>query len=442
MATSEQSIFARDALRRHRQEGTRLAVKARLWVLGTIMVLMPILNPSWTVLYFEAIALLFAAIGFVQLRLVNTKSVWAEVAVFSADFALLTVVLLAPRPYGAYDMPDVAIFRYVEFSYFFVYLALGTIAYSWQAIRIVAVLGALFWTVGVVVVVLTPDTHPSGAAVREALAAHPFLRSLIDPESPQIAARIQEVVLFALVAFTLSVTVKRFGDLLLEHVAVDRQRTNLSRYFSPNMIEELSANDNPLEEIRVQEIAVLFVDIVGFTTYANSRSPEEVIQTLRDFHARMEHAVFDNHGTLDKFLGDGVMATFGTPTPGKCDASNALKCARDMINAIEKWNLERVSDDSDQELSISIGIHYGPCVLGDIGGENRLEFAVIGDPVNIASRVEAKTREHGVNILLTEAFAARIRKETGEGGDPLIDFTRFNDQTIRGLTDAVTLYGL
>ena len=107
------------------------------------------------------------------------------------------------------------------------------------------------------------------------------------------------------------------------------------------MVDQLSHNDEPLKQVRTQNIAVLFVDIVGFTSYAADRSPEETIQTLREFHGRMETEVFRHHGTLDKYLGDGLMATFGTPVAGERDASNALECALAMIETIQKWNLER-----------------------------------------------------------------------------------------------------
>ena len=148
--TRQQSDFAHLALQRHRQEGIRLAVKARLWAIGAIMVLMPFLNPNWGVLYFEACALLLAAVALVQLRLVRNDRVWVEVVLFSVDFSLLTLILLVPSPFSSADLPLPAQFRLVEFGYFFIYLALGTLAYSWRAIRIIAVVGALIWIVGVV----------------------------------------------------------------------------------------------------------------------------------------------------------------------------------------------------------------------------------------------------------------------------------------------------
>ena len=93
------------------------------------------------------------------------------------------------------------------------------------------------------------------------------------------------------------------------------------------MVRELSQNDEPLKQVRTQNVAVMFVDIVDFTSLADGQDPQKVIETLREFHGSMERVVFDHGGTLDKYLGDGLMATFGTPFAGEADASNALKCA-------------------------------------------------------------------------------------------------------------------
>jgi len=156
------------------------------------------------------------------------------------------------------------------------------------------------------------------------------------------------------------------------------------------VVEELSKNDEPLKQVRAQSVAVLFVDIVGFTAFADGRTPEEVVSTLRQFHALMEREVFRHNGTLDKYLGDGLMATFGTPFAGDADASNALRCAQAMMTAADRWSDERKAAH-EAPIRVSFGLHYGPVVLGDIG-LTCLEFAVIGSTVNAASRLEALTR--------------------------------------------------
>jgi adenylate cyclase len=134
---------------------------------------------------------------------------------------------------------------------------------------------------------------------------------------------------------------------------------------------------------------------------AESVSPEELIEILRALHRRMERAVFDHGGTLDKYLGDGVMATFGTLNVGPDDAANALRCARAMLVETEEWNVRRRAGGFT-EVRLAVGVHYGPVVMGDIGSARRLEFAVIGDTVNVASRLEEATREVGCRLIVSD----------------------------------------
>ncbi len=144
----------------------------------------------------------------------------------------------------------------------------------------------------------------------------------------------------------------------------------------------------------------MFVDIVGFTKMAEQFSPEQIVSVLREFHARMETAVFEHNGTLDKFLGDGLMVTFGTPDPSPENAKNAVDCSLAMQQTITEWNSVRALQ-GQQPILLSIGIHYGEVVLGDIGSERRLEFAVLGDVVNVSSRLEALSRKLGAQVVVS-----------------------------------------
>ena len=221
---------------------------------------------------------------------------------------------------------------------------------------------------------------------------------------------------------TLALAVRRAQHLLLSHASLERERTNLARYFSPTVVQELSKNDEPLKQVRTQNVAVLFVDIVGFTAYADGKNPEEVIGTLREFHGLMEHQVFEHGGTLDKYLGDGLMATFGTPFAGISDAWNALKCAQAMIVAVADFNREREAR-GETPIRAGLGLHYGSVVLGDIGA-HRLEFAVIGTTVNAASRLEALTRQLGCALVASDALIDQVRAEIGEAETLLAQLVR------------------
>jgi adenylate cyclase len=223
----------------------------------------------------------------------------------------------------------------------------------------------------------------------------------------QMDLRLQEVIIFILVAGTLTLKGWRTNQLILQQAKLAEERANLSRYFAPTVVDLLAGGARDLRQARTHEIAVMFVDLVGFSRYAETRPDAEVVAYLRRYYATIEKAVFDNSGTLDKYLGDGVMATFGTPTPGPQDALNALRAARAIIAAIDAM----AADDGSGEappLRVSVGLHFGRVTIGDVGPDRRLEFAVIGDTVNVASRLESATREVGCRILCSDDLMQQV----------------------------------
>ncbi|MDH3739000.1 MAG: adenylate/guanylate cyclase domain-containing protein, partial [Alphaproteobacteria bacterium] len=200
----------------------------------------------------------------------------------------------------------------------------------------------------------------------------------------------------------------------------------------PNIVDQLAEADNPFAEVRTQSVAVLFADIVDFTKMAEQVTPQEIVEMLRAYHKRTERIVFENNGTLDKFLGDGVMATFGTPTESADDAGNALACARELIAEISEWNELRKASGFPT-VRLSIGVHYGPVVRGDIGTERRLEYAVLGDTVNVASRLEELTRTLQCSIVASDALVRQMR-DSGDGRAEVLlaDFSKREPQQLRG----------
>ena len=355
------------------------------------------------------------------------------------DLALLTFVAVVPNPFGAGHWPVAMQYHFDIFIYFFVVLSGAILAYSWRTVVAVGTWTSALWIAGMVWVWWQPDRNPElTARIAAATGSDEKLFQLISPNSIVLGARIQEIVVFMIVALTLAVAVRRGNNLLIRHAAVERERGNLARYFSPNVVEELSKNDEPLKQVRTQNVAVLFVDIVGFTAFADAHTPEEVVHTLRAFHALMEQDVFRHSGTLDKYLGDGLMATFGTPFAGEADASNALRCAQAMMAAADRWNNRR-NTAGEPPIRVSFGLHYGPVVLGDIG-LTCLEFAVIGSTVNAASRLESLTRTLDCALVASDDLVRQAKTELDSQEAVFRPLMARAPQTIRGLEQPIAVW--
>jgi adenylate cyclase len=225
-----------------------------------------------------------------------------------------------------------------------------------------------------------------------------------------------------------------------QRAAAERARNNLSRYFSPNLVEMLAERDEPLGAVRRQTVAVLFADIVGFTSMAEQMMPEAVVRMLRQYHERMTAPIFACGGTIDKYIGDEIFAVFGVPEATVEDAANALKCANMMLKVLEYWNEEREAR-GEPPLAIGIGVNYGPAVLGDVGSEHSFSFTVIGDTVNTASRLQRLTRSLETPLVVGDALVDAVKSGASETAAALAgQLHDRGEQALRGRTGPVRIW--
>jgi adenylate cyclase len=204
--------------------------------------------------------------------------------------------------------------------------------------------------------------------------------------------------------------------------------TNLfGQHVSPQVVERLlAAGAGAASETR--QVAVMFVDIRGFTAAAKSRAPQEVVARLDRAFAVLVDIVDRNGGIVNKFLGDGFLALFGAPFDDPNAANRALTAAREMLAATEADN-----GGSDWPLRIGIGLHLGDVVAGNVGSPRRKEYTVIGDTVNFASRIEALNKDHGSQLLISDALYRAV-------GTDAADASTLNGIAVRGYEEAVTVW--
>ena len=194
--------------------------------------------------------------------------------------------------------------------------------------------------------------------------------------------------------------------------SADFEKNNivLGRYFSPdikNEIEQTGLNftkDGP----KNLNVAVLFTDIVGFTKLSEQMKPNDVLQLLSEYQSIMVDCIFEFNGTVDKFIGDAVMANFGTPKSYGNDAQNAFDCAKKMKVILNEWNKNKIGKNL-KVINHRIGIHYGECIVGNVGGEKRVEYTVLGDTVNVASRLCDLSKNFNNDLLISKALYDQIK---------------------------------
>jgi adenylate cyclase len=217
-----------------------------------------------------------------------------------------------------------------------------------------------------------------------------------------------------------------------------RTRAMFGRYVSPAVMEELLKNP-ALASLGGQrrEVTILFADIRGFTSYSENKPPEEVVARLNTYLNQMTTLIFKHGGTLDKYLGDGLMAVFGAPLPLKNHAGRTVVCSLEIQREVAKLNKE-YSEKGQQPLRIGIGVNTGDVLVGNVGSHERMDYTVIGEDVNLASRLESLTKEFGVNIVMSGRTRAKL--DTGElDTSGIVDL---GETRIRGFDKPVHIFGL
>jgi adenylate cyclase len=201
-----------------------------------------------------------------------------------------------------------------------------------------------------------------------------------------------------------------------------------NRFLDPHVVQQLTqqAEGQAIEASRSQEVTILFSDIRGFTSLSESKPPEEIVTLLNDYFNKQVEVIFEHGGTLDKFIGDAIMAFWGAPISSSQHAVQAVSAAMAMGE-----QLARFQKSLNHPFEIGIGIHTGSAVVGFIGSQRRLDYTAIGDAVNLASRIEGETK--GVaQILVSES----TRQACGEAFD-FIDHGEFH---VKGRLQPVRLF--
>jgi adenylate cyclase len=215
-----------------------------------------------------------------------------------------------------------------------------------------------------------------------------------------------------------------------------RMRQIFGRYVADDVVNVLLDEDNPVDlagETKV--VTVLFSDIRGFTTLSEKLSAHEVVEMLNAYFTRTCEPILAQGGTLDKYIGDAVMAVFGSTVPYPDHARRGLKAALGMqkeAEAFKEWMLKRFPDRGLAEFRIGVGLYTGEALVGNIGAPKRLEFATIGDTVNAASRLEGVTKEMKVVVAAAESTV----KAAGEG----VRVGKIETMTVKGRAEPIRVY--
>jgi adenylate cyclase len=406
------------SLRSEELAAQKSAFRGRLIAMAAIVPLIALVTTWPAPLFTVSLIAILSALGWCawRIQLSSWDRPWFQYAFVTADCVVVAIATLYPNPLLPVELPPQFSLRFGSFIYFFILLAGLAYVYQPKLVLWGGISAAICWSVGVLLLIAMPETiwrQPYDPSVEA------IIQLIGNPHFIDVGVRVQEVVVILVVSGLLALAVRRSRSVAVRQANLATERSNLARYFPKKTAEMLAERSNPFSTPSEHKCAVLFADLVGFTTWSEKHNPGQTIELLRDVHGRLADVIFSHEGTLDKFMGDGLMATFGTPEPTPEDASNALAAMLEMANAFEAWK-SAPSNTLANDLKLAIGVHYGPVVVGNIGSEQRLEFAVLGDTVNVASRLEAATREIGCRCLVSRDLVEAAKGEVEANAEQLV----------------------
>jgi adenylate cyclase len=255
-----------------------------------------------------------------------------------------------------------------------------------------------------------------------------------------LGAEVDKVVSLMMVTLILTIGLVRARKLLFRAVSDQVAATELSRFFAPEVAGRIRNSDIALEpgQAELRHAAILMVDLRGFTPLTHQIAPGEVMALLSEYQSRVVAAVTGHGGSIDKFMGDGILASFGATRPSASFAADALRAVDELLASTAMWSAERRARGLPAP-EVGAAAAIGPVMFGTIGDESRLEYTVIGEPVNTAAKLEKHTKAEGVRALCT-ADTYQLARSQGYGpGRPHDSLGR---RRVAGIEEPVDLIAL
>ena len=350
-------------------------------------------------LYGALLVSAFILLGLLHLWLIDSRfdRVWHRYAFLTLDVAALGAVVAFLPPSTGGDVPQIITLRAYGVIYFFLLFGVAALSLSpglvlWAGISSALALWAAFlWIVSGMERTVTWSDLPPGPN------AEAYLEVFFDPDFIGLGNRFEEAAFMLVTAAILSVAVKRARDVVRRHALAERQRAQVRQVFGRYVPAEVAGallSDDDAMAAQTRQASILFVDIEGFTRFAEDRDPERVIAVLNSYFDAVARTISEQGGVVISFIGDAVLAAFNLPVPQEHYADKALAAARALLALAEQERFE------GETLRIRVGVATGPVAAGTVGGGGRRAYTLYGDTVNLAQRLEAKNKELGTRLLV------------------------------------------
>ncbi len=310
---------------------------------------------------------------------------------FSIVFDMSLLMVLIWSFHVQYGQPASFYLKAPTLMYVFIFIALRALRFEARYVLLAGIVAAIGWGIMILYVVMAnPDDTMITRNYVEYLTSNSIL----------LGAEFDKMISILMVTALIAVALTRAKGLLVRAVSEQTAAQELSRFFAPEIAQKIKASDQQIlaGTGEARDAAILNVDMRGFTRLAEKEAPDRVMSLLAEYQSRMVPVIQKHGGRIDKFMGDGIMATFGAVAPSDTYAADSLRAVDELIAAARSWRAERqAAGDATPEVNASVAT--GRIIFGAVGDETRLEYTVIGDAVNLSAKLEKENKDHEVRAL-------------------------------------------
>ena len=353
---------------------------------------------------------------------------WFVIPSIVADMSLLLGLIWSFHL--QYGEPPAFSLKVPSILYLFVFIALRALRFDHRYVLAAGLTAAIGWALLTMAAIAE---SPEGAVTSNFVAYITGNRILI-------GAEVDKIVAILLVTAVLTVGARRAQQTLLTAVREEAAGREIKRFLSRGVAEQISMSDELIEAGHAAEraAAIMMIDIRGFTPFSTTVPPAEVVRMLTSFHARIVPIVQANSGVVDKFLGDGVMVTFGAVAPSKSAAADALRALDAILEEALAWQRSLAGLGLKTPLHVNAAVASGTVVFATLGDATRLEYTVIGEAVNLAAKLEKHNKAEKTRALLP---AATLKEARAQGYEPAVEPQLRPGAQVAGVSDPIDLFG-
>lgn len=414
------------------QAGLKLAIKGRLIALLLVGLWLVPTRGAERAADITLALLFLAALGISYHFLIGSAwdRKWAKYVFFSIDILLLSVAIAVVSPEPRIEIPQIFMFRFDVFHYYYIVLAVTALSFSPGLVLWTGALGATGWLAAFAWVRSGVENPLEWNDSLRDGSKDQFLSVILDENFVATGSRQQEAFFLFVVGILIAIVMYRARRTVHRQLEAERDKAIVSQVFGqfvPETVVKSMIEDRGVLDPIEREATVLFVDIASFTRLTESRGPRGTVDILNAYFDTATEVISRHHGVVTQFQGDAILAVFNVPIENETHAQCALDAAVELLDKVRSNKFAGV------QLTVRIGINSGPLIAGNVGGGNRQSYTVHGDTVNLAARLEALNKQYGTSLLVSGATKTLLEKD---------DLERIGETEIRGLSRPVGIYTL